>query len=337
MKIKRIVYVLSLLTAVMVFTATLPTCKGPGKKSEEEKRAQETWAEKLGYPSGKKVLILHADDAGMSVEANEAVKEMLEKERIQSTAVMMPCPEAESMIRWAKDHPEEDVGLHLTHTSEWETWRWGPVGDPDEVPGLVDPDGKLWDNVPQVVEHASAEEVEKEIRAQIEKAIALGYKPDHIDTHMGTLYATPEYVKVFFKVAEEYGIPANAIDLSNPDVADKYKKQGYPITDEVIQLIKDYSLPKVDNFTSAPKGSTYEEKVDNFKKLVQSLQPGLTEIIFHPSEESENLKHITNSWQQRVWEKKMFGDPELLGFFETEGIVFTNWKEIMERFNERSL
>ncbi|MGM0529987.1 MAG: polysaccharide deacetylase family protein, partial [Bacteroidota bacterium] len=238
MKIKRMVYVLSLLTAVMVFTATLTSCTGPGKKSEEEKSAQETWAEKLGYPSEKKVLILHADDAGMCTEANEAVKEMLEKDWIQSTSVMTPCPVSEDMLRWAKAHPGEDVGIHLTLTSEWETWRWGPVSDREEVPGLVDPEGKLWHNVPQVVENASAEEVEKEIRAQIEKAIALDYKPDHIDTHMGTLYATPEYVKAFFKVAEEYGIPANAIDLSNPDVADKYKKQGYPITDEVIQIME---------------------------------------------------------------------------------------------------
>ncbi len=330
-------YLFALMISVLMLGTTLSSCTGPGEKSKDEGDENETWAEKLGYPSGKKVLILHADDAGMSVEANEAIKEMLEKDRIQSTAVMMPCPAAESMIRWAKDHPEEDVGLHLTHTSEWETWRWGPVSDRQEVPGLIDPEGKLWHSVPQVVENADAEEVEKEIRAQIEKAISLGYKPDHIDTHMGTLYATPEYVKAFFSVAEEYEIPANAIDLSNPRVADKYREQGYPINDEVIRLIKNYPMPKVDNFTSAPKGSTYEEKIENFKKLVQNLRPGLTEIIFHPSEETDDLKDITNSWQQRVWEKKMFGDPELQEFFETEGIVFTNWKEIMERFNERSL
>ncbi|MFW6103812.1 MAG: ChbG/HpnK family deacetylase, partial [Bacteroidota bacterium] len=169
-------YLFVLMIGLLMFGTTLSSCTGTGEKSKDKGDENETWAEKLGYPPEKKILILHADDAGMSVEANEAIKEMLEKDRIQSTAVMMPCPAAESMIRWAKDHPEEDVGLHLTHTSEWETWRWGPVSDPDEVPGLVDPDGKLWDNVPQVVEHASAEEVEKEIRAQIEKAIALGYK-----------------------------------------------------------------------------------------------------------------------------------------------------------------
>ncbi|MBS3776131.1 MAG: polysaccharide deacetylase family protein [Bacteroidales bacterium] len=335
MKLYRLEYLFVLLTSFLLLTSTISSCIRPDDKSEEKENSKKTWAKKLSYPPGKKVLVLHADDAGMCNEANEAIKEMLEKDWIQSTAVMMPCPAAEPMIRWAKDHPGEDVGLHLTHTSEWETWRWGSVSDPDEVPGLIDPEGKLWDNVPQVVEHATAEEVEKEIRAQIEKAIELGYKPDHIDTHMGTLYATPEYVKAFFSVAEEYGIPANVIDLSDPRVADKYREQGYPINEEVIQLVKNYSMPKVDNFTSVPKGSTYEEKVANFKELVRNLRPGLTEIIFHPSVQSENLKNITGSWQQRVWEKEMFGDPELQDFFKQQGIIFANWKEIMKRFRER--
>ena len=172
----------------------------------------------------------------------------------------------------------------------------------------------------------------KKRSGQIEKSIALGHRPSHIDTHMGTLYARPDYVKVFFKVAEEYGIPANAIDMSDKEVVERYRKEGYPLNDEVMQLADEYTLPKVDNFTSAPEGKTYEEKIANFEKLIESLKPGITEIIFHPSIQTDNLKTITNSWQQRVWEAKMFSDPNLKKFFEDEGIVFTNWKEIMKRF-----
>ncbi len=93
-------------------------------------------------------------------------------------------------------------------------------------------------------------------------------------------------------------------------------------------------MPKLDNFTSAPKGESYEDKVNNFKALIKALPPGLTEIIFHPSTESEELKGITNSWQQRVWEYEMFSDPDLIQFFKDEGIIFTNWKEIMNCFNK---
>ncbi len=325
------VFIISLLSIILISCHTKEKNKSTVTKQTEPKN----WAEKLGFPAGKKVIILHADDIGMCEEANTAVKPMLTNKYIQSAAIMMPCPKAEEFVQWAKEHPNMDIGLHLTLTSEWKNYRWGPVSDPKEVPGLIDPDGKFWHEVPGVAKHASAEEIEKEIRAQIEKSIALGYRPDHIDTHMGTLYARPDYVKVFYKVAEAYGIPANAIELSNPETVKKFRAQGYPIDDSVVQLADQYSLPKLDQFTSVPKAKTYKEKIENFKILIKSLNPGLTEIIFHPSIETDHLKSITGSWQQRVWEAKMFSDPDLNKFFKEEGIIFTNWKEIMKRYESQ--
>jgi len=297
--------------------------------------AQKTWSEKLGFPQGKKVLLLHMDDAGMCPEANAAVESYIEKGYLSSAAVMMPCPNAESMIVWTNNHRSADIGMHLTLTSEWQNYRWGPLSNPAKVPGLVDPDGKFYHEVPKVVMHASAKEVETEIRAQIEKAIALGHRPTHIDTHMGTLYGCADYVKVFLKVAEDYHIPANIIDVSDPLVAEQFRKAGYPITDEVIKSVGEYGLPKLDNFTSVPEGSTYEEKRANFFKLVKSLNAGLTEIIFHPAALSDHLKTITGTWQQRVWEGELFADPVVHQFFKDEGIVITNWKEITKRFEGR--
>jgi predicted glycoside hydrolase/deacetylase ChbG (UPF0249 family) len=162
----------------------------------------------------------------------------------------------------------------------------------------------------------------------------MGMKPTHIDTHMGTLYGDFEFVKVFMRVAEEYNIPANAIDLSNKEVAKHFKNAGYPITDEVIKTVANYKLPKLDFFTSVPKGKTYEEKREKFFELVKQLPVGLTEIIFHPSVLTENLKTITGSWQQRVWESEMFADPVVDKFFKDEGIIFTSWTDIMNRFEK---
>ena len=153
---------------------------------------------------------------------------------------------------------------------------------------------------------------------------------------MGTLYGSAEYVKVFLKVAEEYHIPANVINLSVPEVAAKFRQEGYPINAEVIENIGEYRLPKLDNFTSVPEGSTYEEKRANFFKRVKALNSGLTEIIFHPAALTENLKTITGSWQQRVWEGELFADPVVHQFFKDEGIIITNWKEIMDRFKSKS-
>lgn len=290
-----------------------------------------TNAEKLGFPKGQKILLLHSDDAGMCEEANLSVMAYSLKNHVQSAAVMMPCPNAEEMVAWAKKHPQADIGVHLTLTSEWKNYRWPPLAPAADVPGLIDPEGKLWPEVIDVVRHASPEEVEQEIRAQIDRMLELGYQPTHIDTHMGTLYGSAEFLTVFLKVAQEYQIPANAIDLSNPKVAAYYKQAGYPISEETIAQLAAYPLPKLDNFTSVPKGSSYEEKKANFFQLVNALDPGLTEIIFHPSIETDHLKSITGSWQQRVWEAKMFSDPEVIRFFKDHGIVLTTWREIMKR------
>lgn len=326
---------LKFLSAILIASFFIMTSCSQ-KKQAEEKQEPANWAERLGYPAGKKVIMLHIDDAGMCEEANIATKRYLSAGHVQSAAVMMPCPNAEDMIEWAIENPKIDVGLHLTHTSEWKKYRWPSVSPVDEVPSLIDEEGNLWHEVPQVVEHATVEDVEKEIRAQIEKSIAMGYRPDHIDTHMGTLYGHPEYSKAFLKVAMEYNIPANAIDMSDSLVVEYYKEAGYPITDEMIAYLAEYTLPKVDNFTSAPNAKTYEEKVEAFKGLIKSLRPGLTEIIFHPAVETDQLKRITGSWQQRVWESEMFADEDMIQFFKDEGIIFTNWKEIMKRFNERN-
>lgn len=294
-----------------------------------------TWAQKLGFPAGKKVIILHADDIGMCPEANSAAMRQLANDEIQSCAVMMPCPNARAFIDWAVAHPDEDVGLHLTLTSEWKTHRWPGLTGPEEAPGLHDETGMLWHTVRQVVENATPEEVEKEIRAQVEQAIAWGHRPDHIDTHMGTLYGSDKFTAAYLKVAEEYQIPAMVIDFTNPEIIAAFKSQGYPINEAMIKTVNDYALPKLDFFASVERGTSYEEKVENFKTLVRSLPPGLTEIIFHPSDPTENLKSITGSWQQRAWEAQLFADPEVQQFFKEEGLIFTNWKEIMTRFKEQ--
>jgi chitin disaccharide deacetylase len=312
----------------MIFLAALFFSQACGNGN-----APKTWGEKLGFPKGKKVLLLHADDLGMCPEANEAGKKMLANDEIQSGAIMMPCPSADQFIEWAKNNTNEDVGIHLTLTSEWREYRWAPVAPAADVPGLIDPEGFMWRDVMSVVQHATPDEVEKEIRAQIDKAISAGVKPGHIDTHMGTLYGSVEFAKVYMKVAMEYNIPAMVIEFTG-DVLKRFRAQGYPITDDMVSFSSSYKLPKLDDFHAAPEKKTYEEKRQAFFELVKSLKPGITEIIFHPSVETDNLKSITNSWQQRVWESKMFHDPDVVQFFKDEGVLFTNWKDMMERFQK---
>ncbi|MFT7033325.1 MAG: putative glycoside hydrolase/deacetylase ChbG (UPF0249 family) [Cyclobacteriaceae bacterium] len=326
-------------SVLIVCSLILFGCTQTKNKNKSDSKTETTtmnWAERLGYPKGKKVIMLHADDIGMCEEANISTKRYLLNGNIQSAAAMPPCPYFEEIIKWTIAHPEIDMGLHLALTSEWKTHRWPPVLAVGEVPGLIDEQGMLWRKVEDVVQNSNVDEVSREVRAQIEKSLALGYRPSHLDTHMGTLYGHPDFAIEYLKIAMEYNIPANAIDLSNPKVASIFRKKGYPITDELIKFMDSYTLPKLDFFTSAPNAKTYEGKKEAFKDLIKELKPGLTEIIFHPSEYTENLKTITNSWQNRVWEAQMFADPDLKEFFQNEGIIFTNWKEIMKRFEEQN-
>ena len=294
---------------------------------------EKTWAERLGWPAGKRVVILHADDVGMCYEANQSVQRALTQGAYQSAAAMVPCPWFNEMAAWSIAHPEHDIGLHLTLTSEWKTYRWGPVAAADKVPDLRDPLGYFFPDVQSVAQSAKPEEVAREIRAQLTRARRMGMQPSHLDTHMGTVYARPDYTQVYLQLAMEEQIPAMVVEMT-PVTREKFQKQGYPITETSLKLVASYTLPKLDDFHSVTEGKTYEEKRQKLLEEIRLFPPGLHEIIFHPSVETEGLKKITNSWQQRVWEDRLFADPEVLRFLKDNGIIVTNWKEVMARFKK---
>jgi predicted glycoside hydrolase/deacetylase ChbG (UPF0249 family) len=121
-------------------------------------RTETPLAVRLGYPADAKLLIINGDDCGMCHTANLATIECLEKGLMTSATLMVPCPWFPEMVSYAKTHPEKDFGLHLTQTSEWRIYRWGPVASRSEVPGLIDPDGYLWQAVQQVYAKGTPQE-----------------------------------------------------------------------------------------------------------------------------------------------------------------------------------
>src|SRR6266481_1052966 len=147
-----------------------------------------TLVERLGYPRDAKLLIVHADDLGMAHSINTASIKGLESGLVSSASIMIPCPWLPEIAAYARAHPEADLGLHLTLTSEWSLYRWGPVLGKDRVPSLLDSSGYLYHLEDEAASHMDAKEAEAEIRAQIARAKALGIQPTHLDSHMGTLY-----------------------------------------------------------------------------------------------------------------------------------------------------
>ena len=160
--------------------------------------------ERLGHPASARLLILHADDLGMSRSVNRATFEALEKGWITSASVLVPCPWFPDVARWAKTHPEADLGIHLALNSEWTGYRWPSLTG---AASLSDPDGYMPLLEEAVVANARPAEIEAELRAQIARARAAGVRISHVDSHMATLFRTPELFAIYRKVGTDAGVP----------------------------------------------------------------------------------------------------------------------------------
>src|SRR5258705_12975067 len=156
---------------------------------------------RLGYPADSKLLIINADDLAMSHSENDASLTALDQKLVTSATVMVPAPWFGEVAAYARTHPDADLGLHLTLTAEWQTFRWGPVTPRTLVPSLVGPDGFFYSTTQDFARHPKVEEVQTEVRAQTNRATSIGLDPTHLDAHMHALYATPQLCGVLRKVA----------------------------------------------------------------------------------------------------------------------------------------
>jgi len=292
-----------------------------------------TYAERLGYPKGARVVLFHCDDGGMCHEQNLGAMKSLEYGVLTSVSTMMPCPWVPEMAAYLKEHPNVDNGLHLTLTSEWKNYRWAPLAGKAAVPGLVDPEGCLWPSVKDVVEHATAAEVETELRAQIDRAQTLGMPITHLDTHMGTVYATPEFLGVYIKLGIEKQIPIMIMGghiqytaEDEPDAAKALMAQG------IAEKVWEGGLPVLDDLLNRTYGwKTFSEKKQNLLDSLRNMKPGLTMVIFHCAVPNEVWPLFTSSSETRLNDLRVTTDPEVKKFLEDNGFILTTWRELMER------
>lgn len=293
-------------------------------------RAEPSFGERFGWKADQVVVILHVDDVGMSHSSNLGGIESIEKGVATSWSVMMPCSWVPEIAKYLKTHPDVDSGLHLTLTSEWELYRWGPLAGKPAVPGLVDPDGCLWRSVVQVAQKASPDEIEREIRAQIERAEGMGLPITHLDSHMGTLFARPDYFERFAKVAIEKQIPmlaigghATHVSKENPEAVAKLRPW--------IKKIWNAGLPILDDLHTDTYGWPGNDKAEKLMALLVALKPGVTEILFHSSRPTDEFPLITNSSASRLGDLQSLTDPRVKKLIQDRGIVLTTWKELMAR------
>jgi len=288
----------------------------------------ETLAEKLGFGPQDRVLILHADDIGMCHASNAAYTSMISAGLVKTGSVMVPCPWFPEIAAYAREHPDHDLGLHLTLTAEWSHYRWGPVAGKAKVPGLVDPEGFLWKSVADVVRHATAEEVETEIRAQVERALAFGLKPTHLDSHMGTLFATPQFFQAYLKVGREFDIPVMVPNWS-PELQKYMDSEGISIPRELFRQLEAQGFVLLDYLmTSGAEGRTPAERRQSYYETFRKLKPGVTQIILHPAIDGPELSHITGSHDVRDADFRVLSDPETLKFLKSQGIHIIGWRDL---------
>ncbi|MBI4613704.1 MAG: polysaccharide deacetylase family protein [Planctomycetes bacterium] len=310
---------LSFLVSALVASAAL--LAGPA--------AADTLAERLGKDREARLLILHADDLGMCQAASAAARTIFGGGLAVSGSAMVPCPWFADLATWAaeqKDAPP-DLGLHLALTSEWKTYRWGPVLPRSEVPGLVDPDGFLWRSVEELARHASADEVEREIRAQVERARHFGLSPTHLDSHMGALFARLDYFAAYVSVATEAGVVPFVPRLAG-ELREKIEKAGLlPVAEAALADLESKGYPLVDRVENSG-GKTYEERKARLLDVVAKLEPGVTEIILHPAADGPELQAITHSHRARGDDLALLCDPDLRAAIERAGVVLVTWREI---------
>lgn len=281
-----------------------------------------TVAERLGYPADTKLLVIHADDLGVAHSENAASINAYETGPLNSGSIMVPCPWFPEIAAYARENPEFDLGLHLTLNAEWKYMQWNGVMPSSEISSLLDEEGYFYDTVQEMVENADLEEVEKELRAQIERAIAFGIRPTHLDSHMGGPSATPELFGIMMKLGQEYKIPVRTEKSDLEDEA--YRKLVPP---DYISSNNTQSLN-----TSVPA----EQWDEAYDEIIKNLEPGLNELVVHLAYDNEEMQAVTidyEHWYEAAWRQRDYDyvtSQRFRDLLDDNDIKLVTWREIQQ-------
>jgi chitin disaccharide deacetylase len=279
-----------------------------------------TLAERLGYSPQTRLLIVHADDLGLAQSVNSAFISGLETGLINSGSAMAPSSCFPEIAAFAQEHPEADIGLHLTLTSERGQNRWAPVASPLQVPSLVDPQGYLlekWTSETRI----DPVELAIELRAQIEKAHTAGFRPTHLDSHQYLLQLSRrEAFEVYLRIAREYHLPV---------LVSREWQSRAPYLQFLLNR-RDIVLDRV----VIIKGNTLPENWPAFyRHALEKMPPGVTEFLIHPGYDNEELAAFFEgrpawgaAWRQRDFD--FFTSDDFRAILAKNDIRLTTWRVI---------
>jgi predicted glycoside hydrolase/deacetylase ChbG (UPF0249 family) len=278
-----------------------------------------TLPQRLGYPAGARLLVLHADDLGMSHSVNRATFEALEKGWISSASILVPCPWFPEVATWARAHPEADLGIHLALNSEWTSFRWRPLSGASEVPSLVDDQGYLPLVETTVAAKAKPAEVERELRRQVDRAKSAGIRLSHLDSHMGALFQTAPLFTVYRGLGTSYGLPLLLERAANPAApAFLTAAQGDALIDRVLSI-----EPAV----------TASGWLAAYQKLLDPLPPGAYQVIVHLAYDDEEMRGATSdhpdwgaAWRQSDFD--LVRSAPFRDWLKAKGFTLVRWRDL---------
>ena len=285
----------------------------------------------------ERYLIVNADDFGMCEAANDAVMELFADGKLRSSTIMFPCPAHERAARFAAAHPEYAIGVHLTLTSEWQTYRWAPLTDGKT---LRDEAGFMWHSTEDVEKNASYDDILAEIDAQLQKALSYGMQPSHLDNHMGTLYGNRtgrfRLLKLALKFCGQKGYAYRLYTKAEKSMTPRGTPWPvYRLSAVVTSLLAKHYRVILPDYLLFPDWTRElsEGGYENYRKEIlrqwTSIPEGVTETFLHPAKDTGELRSITPNWFQRVWEYNLMRDPDTHAYLAEHGVTMISYRDLV--------
>jgi chitin disaccharide deacetylase len=284
----------------------------------------------IGLSRHDRLVIIHADDTGMCHASLRAYEELTRRGFISSASTMVPCSWFPSVASYCRENPKTDMGVHLTLTSEWNSYRWRPLSTTDPNSGIIDSEGYFFRTSEELQAKAEPDAVKLELQAQINRALSAGINITHVDTHMFSV-AHPKFVRSYIELALQLRMP---LLLPRMDEM-SYHQLGFDndltsIATNMVHHLEDQGIPLVDFVTGLDLDKP-QNRLKQAKKALSELPPGITHFIIHPAIDTLELRAIAPDWKSRVADFRTFMDEDLQKYISQIGLHVIGYQTLKDQ------